>query len=71
MVENDGLFFLRQNLEKKEGKPFRNSTMLYVPSSQKMERRIDVLIGSVRTDGARTRKVCLDSAVLMPIELRS
>ncbi|KAK1405918.1 hypothetical protein QVD17_42394 [Tagetes erecta] len=36
-----------------------------------MERRIDVLIGSVGTDGARTRNVRLDRAVLLPIELQS
>ena len=46
--------------------------MLSVPSfTDFMERRIDVLIGSVGTDGARTRNVRLDRAVLLPIELQS
>ena len=57
---------------KKEGKPLRNSIMLSVPSfTDFMERRIDVLIGSVGTDGARTRSFRLDRAVLWPIELQS
>ena len=38
---------------------------------KKMERWIDVFIGSVGTDGARTRSFRLDRAVLWPIELQS
>ena len=67
----EGLFFLRQNPEKKEGNLFGIQLCSLSLLSQKMERRIDVLIGSVGTDGARTRNVRLDRAVLLPIELQS
>lgn len=66
-----GLFFLRQNPEKKGGKTFGIKLCSLSLISQKMERRIDVFIGSVGTDGARTRNVRLDRAVLLPIELQS
>ncbi|GJX93950.1 hypothetical protein Tco_0348536, partial [Tanacetum coccineum] len=52
-------------LEKKEGtsSEFNYSRCPFI--SQKMERRIDVLIGSVGTDGARTRNIRLDRAVFL------
>ena len=56
---------------KKKVNPFGIQLCSLSLLSQKMEGRIDVLIGSVGTDGARTRNVRLDRAVLLPIELQS
>ena len=63
--------FFDRILKKKKGNPSGIQLCSLSLLSQKIERRIDVLIGSVGTDGARTRNVRLDRAVLLPIELQS
>lgn len=66
-------FFLLPKGKKTEIKIPLSLGMKFCPRPPfiKRERWIDAFIGSVGTDGARTRSFRLDRAVLWPIELQS